>query len=64
MTKFGRLSIGAKFLHDGKECVKVQPQKISCCKLKRNAAIIDGDKDLIIDGNKEVETIEDEHKQE
>tara|TARA_Y100000004_G_C8957798_1_gene431635 strand:+ start:2266 stop:2454 length:189 start_codon:yes stop_codon:yes gene_type:complete len=62
MTKFGRLDVGTKFTLDGQECEKVNPVKKSCCQLKRNARIIEGDEDLIIDGNKEVKVIENEQE--
>ena len=62
MTKFGRLSVGTKFVMDGQECEKVNPVKKTCCQLKRNARIIEGDKDLIVNGNKEVEVIKNEQE--
>jgi hypothetical protein len=60
MTKFGRLDVGTKFLLDGHECEKTEVVKKNCCQTKRNARVIDGDKDMIVDGNQEVEVIADE----
>ena len=58
--QFHDLGIGQVFMLNDEKCMKVQPQKISCCKLKRNACVIDGDKDLIVQENQDVQKIEDE----
>lgn len=54
---FHDLAIGQAFLYKGEKCIKVQPQKISCCKLKRNAATVKGDKDVIVPENQKVELV-------
>ena len=40
--QFNDLAIGDKFMFKNQECVKTQVQKLSCCKIKRNACIIEG----------------------
>jgi|TARA_B100000902_G_C26904878_1_gene713942 hypothetical protein len=53
---FHDLAIGQAFLYKGEKCIKVQPVKISCCKLKRNAMTLD-DKDVIVPENQKVELV-------
>ena len=54
--RFQDLSVGQAFLYNDEKCIKVQPQKISCCKLKRNAMTVD-DMDVIVPENQEVELV-------
>ena len=58
--QFNDLAIGDKFIFKGEECMKTQVQKLSCCKIKRNACIIEGNKDLILNGNEQVDKVENE----
>ena len=39
MTLFSKLKVGDKFILNGLEYQKVKEQRISCCKIKRNAGV-------------------------
>tara|TARA_R110002074_G_scaffold46823_4_gene120456 strand:+ start:1061 stop:1240 length:180 start_codon:yes stop_codon:yes gene_type:complete len=58
--QFHELNIGDYFTIGDQKYLKCKVQKISCCRLKRNAVTFPQDEDVIIEKNDEVEKADNE----
>jgi len=59
MTLFSKLKVGDKFIFNGLEYQKVKEQRISCCKIKRNAVSTKDNKEAVIAPGQQVEKVND-----
>lgn len=45
--KFSELQVGQKFISNGIEYTKIEPQKVSCCKTLNAINLVDNNKTMI-----------------
>lgn len=60
MTMFHEISVGQKFSVDGVQYEKVQEERISCCKIKRNAIKLDDNTGAVIGARQSIDLINEE----
>lgn len=58
MRNFHELKVGDKFTFQNKTYVKAKEQRVSCCKIKKNAVEVETNKDVVIPQTAKVQKID------